>query len=242
MFRDLTVDGNNNYYCSEDKKSCMAVAHNTRKGAISTYIEPWSLDVIDFLDLRKNSGEERRRAHDLFPALWIPDLFMERVLKNEMWTLFDPKEVPELVESYGDEFERIYSSYEQRNDIRKMRLDAKGLWKIILRSYFETGLPFLSFKDEANRRNPQKHKGMIRSSNLCTEIFQNTSSGSYKVLLKYRDGSFGEVDDKVKILTIGSTQSKRTDRLSLGDFIIEDKSIEQKIAETVAFIIGTEYE
>ncbi len=87
MFRDLTVDGNNNYYCSEDNQSCMAVAHNTRKGAISTYIEPWSLDVIDFLDLRKNSGEERRRAHDLFPALWTPDLFMERVLKNEMWTL-----------------------------------------------------------------------------------------------------------------------------------------------------------
>ena len=139
----------------------------TRKGAIAVYIEPWHIDVRDFLDLKKNSGEERRRAHDLFPALWLNDLFMERVENDETWTLFDPYEAGELCDLYGDEFRAKYEELEKRDDITKEVVSAKALWKDVLRSYFETGNPFLTFKDTANRANPNKHSGIIRSSNLC---------------------------------------------------------------------------
>ncbi len=140
----------------------------TRKGAIAVYIEPWHIDVRDFLDLKKNSGEERRRAHDLFPALWLNDLFMKRVQADTLWTLFDPYEVSELTNLYGEEFEKRYLELEKSdNDIIRDTISAKGLWKEILRSYFETGNPFLTFKDTANRSNPNKHAGIIRSSNLC---------------------------------------------------------------------------
>jgi len=139
----------------------------TRKGAIAVYIEPWHMDILDFLDLKKNSGEERRRAHDLFPALWIPDLFMKRVEKDELWTLFDPYETKDLTDLYGEEFEKKYIEYENRDDISKRRIKAKELWKKILLEYYETGNPFLCFKDNANRRNQNDHAGIIRSSNLC---------------------------------------------------------------------------
>ena len=139
----------------------------TRKGAIAVYIEPWHIDVRDFLELKKNSGEERRRTHDLFPALWINDLFMKRVEEDSTWTLFDPYEVKDLSECYGEEFEKKYIEYEKREDITKEVVPAKALWKEILRNYFETGSPFLAFKDNANRANPNKHAGIIRSSNLC---------------------------------------------------------------------------
>ncbi|MRJ02074.1 MAG: hypothetical protein GXO19_04310 [Epsilonproteobacteria bacterium] len=139
----------------------------TRKGAIAVYIEPWHMDIRDFIDLKKNSGEERRRAHDLFPALWINDLFMKRVAEDGIWTLFDPYEVSDLTEVWGEEFERRYEEYERRDDIIKEQVKAKELWKLILRSYFETGNPFLCFKDNANRCNPNEHYGIIRSSNLC---------------------------------------------------------------------------
>ena len=144
----------------------------TRKGAIAVYLEPWHADILDFLDLKKNSGEERRRAHDLFPALWITDLFMERVLKDENWTLFDPYEVKDLSECYGEEFEARYISYENNENIKKTSMKAKDLWKKVLTSYYESGSPFLCFKDTANRANPNSHTGHIRSSNLCTEIFK----------------------------------------------------------------------
>ena len=173
----------------------------TRKGAIAVYIEPWHIDVSDFLDLRKNSGEERRRAHDLFPALWINDLFMKRVINNERWTLFDPLDVEDLTNLYGEEFEKRYLEYENDETIFKESISAKELWKKILLSYFETGMPFLCFKDNANRANPNLHKGIIRSSNLCTEIFQNTEPNHYKIKLKMADGSikiYEEMDD-VKI-------------------------------------------
>ena len=160
-----------------------------RRGAIAVYLEVWHTDVLDFIDLRKNSGEERRRTHDLFPALWICDLFMKRVQENGVWTLFDPYEVSTLTDVYGDEFERKYIEFENRDDIHKEVMSAKDLWKKILTNYFESGLPFLAFKDNANRTNPNNHSGIIRSSNLCTEIYQNTSPSNYSVLVHFEDGT-----------------------------------------------------
>ena len=118
----------------------------TRKGAIATYIEPWHMDVEDFIVLKKNSGEERRRTHDLFPALWIPDLFMQRVIEDSYWTLFDPYEVKDLSELHGEEFKKRYEEYEQDENTTKERMKAKDLWKKILTSYFESGSPFFVLK------------------------------------------------------------------------------------------------
>jgi ribonucleoside-diphosphate reductase alpha chain len=162
----------------------------TRKGAIAVYAETWHIDINDFLDLKKNSGEERRRAHDLFPALWISDLFMKRIDANENWTLFSPDDVPLLSETYGEKFEKAYLEYEKDDTIPREVVKAKDLWKKILLSYFETGSPFLGFKDNANRRNAQKEHGIIRSSNLCTEIFQNTSPNKYLMKFEFEDGTF----------------------------------------------------
>ena len=139
----------------------------TRKGAIATYLEVWHKDMPEFVELRKNSGEERRRTHDLFPAIWICDLFMKRVEENADWSLFDPYLVPELTELYGEDFEKKYVEYENNTSVPRETLPAKELWKKILLNYFETGLPFLAFKDTANKANPNKHTGLIRSSNLC---------------------------------------------------------------------------
>ena len=167
-YRDLTVQDNENYFCSTDnEEGNFYVTHNTRKGAIATYLEVWHKDMPEFVELRKNSGEERRRTHDLFPAVWICDLFMKRVEENADWSLFDPYLVPELTELYGEEFEKKYSEYEKDTTIPRETLPAKELWKKILLNYFETGLPFLGFKDTANRANPNQHTGLIRSSNLC---------------------------------------------------------------------------
>ncbi len=173
----------------------------TRKGAIAVYVEPWHIDIKDFLDLKKNSGEERRRTHDLFPALWLNDLFMQRVAQDGMWTLFDPYEVKELTGLYGEEFNQRYQELENDDSLTKEIISAKGLWKDILRSYFETGNPFLCFKDSANYANPNKHAGMIRSSNLCTEIFQNTNPNHYKIQFTFEDGSSvsHEEDEMIKV-------------------------------------------
>jgi ribonucleoside-diphosphate reductase alpha chain len=160
----------------------------TRKGAIAVYLEPWHMDINDFLDLKKNSGEERRRAHDLFPALWINDLFMKRVQEDGIWTTFDPLECGELSELYGEAFEERYLELEKDPNVIKEHKKAKDLWRKILTSYFETGSPFLCFKDNANRANPNDHFGVIRSSNLCTEIFQNTNPNYYKIKLKFETG------------------------------------------------------
>ncbi len=189
----------------------------TRKGAIAVYIEPWHIDVRDFLDLKKNSGEERRRAHDLFPALWLNDLFMERVAADATWTLFDPYEVRELTDLYGKEFEARYLELEQSDDvITKEVISAKGLWKEILRSYFETGNPFLTFKDTANKSNPNKHAGIIRSSNLCTEIFQNTAPNHYKIQFTFTDGSV-EVYEEEEMLTVGNGTTKPAKKVTALD-------------------------
>ncbi|MBE2986803.1 ribonucleoside-diphosphate reductase subunit alpha [Campylobacter sp. RM12920] len=208
----------------------------TRKGAIAVYIEPWHMDVSDFLDLRKNSGEERRRAHEIFPALWINDLFMKRVQENGKWTLFDPADVSDLCELYGDEFEKKYLEYENNENIQKNTMLAKDLWKKILTSYFETGMPFLAFKDNANKANPNDHEGIIRSSNLCTEIFQNTEPNYYKIKIIYTDGEvelFDEEDD----VTVDSGITKKAKKLSALDslkgkeiFIVEKEATEGKTA------------
>ena len=190
----------------------------TRKGAIAVYLEPWHIDIRDFLDLKKNSGEERRRAHDLFPALWINDLFMQRVENNEMWTLFDPYEVSELTNLYGEEFNKKYEELEAREDITKEQILAKELWKEVLRNYFETGNPFLCFKDNANRVNPNSHAGIIRSSNLCTEIFQNTSPNYYKIRVKYENGDI-DLFDEEDLVTVDSGITKKAKKITALDSI-----------------------
>lgn len=180
----------------------------TRKGAIATYLEVWHTDVVDFIDLRKNSGEERRRTHDLFPALWICDLFMKRVEANEHWTLFDPYQCRDLTELYGEAFEKRYEEYEKDPNILKEHINAKELWKKILTNYFESGLPFLCFKDSANRCNPNPHTGIIRSSNLCTEIFQNTNPNHYIVEVEFEDGTFAEYQEHDEVVTDTGVRKK----------------------------------
>ena len=208
----------------------------TRKGAIAVYIEPWHMDIGDFIDLRKNSGEERRRAHELFPALWINDLFMKRVKDNAKWTLFDPYDVPKLTELYGDEFEVEYEKYEQDENIAKEVVDAKELWKKILTNYFESGMPFLCFKDNANKANPNPHSGLIRSSNLCTEIFQNTEPSYYKVKVTYEDESV-ELFDESDEVVVNNSLLKTAKKISTLDtingkkvFIVEKEEILGKTA------------
>ncbi|WP_096028437.1 ribonucleoside-diphosphate reductase subunit alpha [Campylobacter lanienae] len=204
----------------------------TRKGAIAVYIEPWHMDVSDFLDLRKNSGEERRRAHELFPALWINDLFMKRVENNERWTLFDPADTPDLCDLYGDKFEKRYLEYENNQDIAKSVIQAKELWKKILTSYFESGMPFLCFKDSANKLNPNSHKGIIRSSNLCTEIFQNTEPNYYQTKVIYTDGSYDLFDENLEVTVDGGYIKKAKkitalDRLNNKDIFIVEKGLKE---------------
>lgn len=176
------------------------------------------MDIKDFLDLKKNSGEERRRAHDLFPSLWISDLFMQRVATDSMWTLFDPFDTPDLTSCYGQVFESKYIAYENDPDIQKDTVKAKDLWKKILTSYFETGSPFLCFKDNANRANPNDHYGIIRSSNLCTEIFQNTSPNKYLVKIKYTDGTFSTHEEN-ELITTDSNVTKPASKVTALDVL-----------------------
>ncbi|MDM1406792.1 ribonucleoside-diphosphate reductase subunit alpha [Myroides sp. DF42-4-2] len=146
-----------------------------RKGAIAVYLEPWHADILDFLDIRKNHGKEEMRARDLFPALWIPDLFMQRVEEDASWSLFDPNEVQDLCDLYGDAFNTQYQAYE-RADKARQTLPARALWQAIVETQIETGTPFMCYKDAANEKSNQKNLGTIRSSNLCTEIMEYTNS------------------------------------------------------------------
>lgn len=143
-----------------------------RKGSFAIYLEPWHLDVEDFLELRKNHGVEELRARDLFLALWVPDMFMKRVEERGKWTLFCPKDTPDLPELVGEEFERAYVAYEARDDIRKKEVNAFELWDKILCSQSETGTPYLMFKDACNLKSNHQHMGAIKSSNLCCEVVQ----------------------------------------------------------------------
>ncbi|GEN24241.1 ribonucleoside-diphosphate reductase [Halomonas cupida] len=150
-----------------------------RKGAVCAYLETWHLDVEEFLDLRKNTGDDRRRTHDMNTANWVPDLFMKRVFDDGEWTLFSPSTCPDLHDLYGVAFEKRYSEYEEmtRNGQLKLfkRLKARDLWRKMLSMLFETGHPWITFKDPCNIRSPQSHAGVVHSSNLCTEITLNTS-------------------------------------------------------------------
>lgn len=150
-----------------------------RKGALCAYLETWHLDIEEFLELRKNTGDERRRTHDMNTANWIPDLFMKRVIENKEWTLFSPDDTSDLHDLYGDAFERAYSNYEAQAEAGKIknwkRMPAVSLWRKMLGMLFETGHPWITFKDPCNLRSPQSHVGVIHSSNLCTEITLNTS-------------------------------------------------------------------
>jgi ribonucleoside-diphosphate reductase alpha chain len=150
-----------------------------RKGAVCAYLEVWHLDVEEFIELRKNTGDERRRCHDMNTALWIPDLFMKRVSADGSWTLFSPSDVPGLHDKYGRDFEIAYTAYEEkaaRGEIKLCKqVSAVQLWRRMLTMLFETGHPWLTFKDACNVRSPQRHAGVIHSSNLCTEITLNTS-------------------------------------------------------------------
>ena len=145
-----------------------------RNGSFAIYLEPWHADVEDFLKLKLNTGSEEERCRDLFYALWIPDLFMERVEKNEPWTLFCPSEAPGLADVYGDEFKALYEKYEQEGRGRK-QIDAQKLWFKVLDSQIETGTPYLVYKDAANKKSNQKNLGTIKSSNLCSEIIEYSS-------------------------------------------------------------------
>ena len=204
----------------------------TRKGAIAVYLEPWHMDIMDFIDLKKNSGEERRRAHDLFPALWISDLFMERVLEDSYWTLFDPVEVKDLSEYFGEEFTAKYIAYENSDSVTKNRIKAKDLWKKILTSYFESGSPFLCFKDSANKANPNPHAGHIRSSNLCTEIFQNTNPNHYKIKVEFEDGTIKTFEEEDLVVVDGGITKKANKVTALDSingkkiFIVEKQKID----------------
>ena len=151
-----------------------------RKGATCAYLETWHLDIEDFLELRKNTGDERRRTHDMNTANWVPDLFMERVISNQPWTLFSPEETPDLHDLYGQAFKKRYEEYEQMAEEGKISLfrsvPATQLWRKMLTMLFETGHPWITFKDACNVRSPQDHVGVIHNSNLCTEITLNNSA------------------------------------------------------------------
>ena len=151
-----------------------------RKGSFAVYIEPWHADIFDFLDLRKNTGKEEMRARDLFLAMWIPDLFMKRVQEDSTWTLMCPNECPDLYKVHSDEFDALYLKYEAEDRGRKT-IKARELWEKILESQIETGLPYMLYKDAANRKSNQKNLGTIRSSNLCTEIMEYTSEDEIAV-------------------------------------------------------------
>lgn len=168
-----------------------------RKGAFAIYLEPWHADVFEFLDLRKNHGKEEMRARDLFFALWIPDLFMKRVKENGEWTLMCPNECPGLCDTYGEEFEKLYTKYEAEGKGRKT-VKAQELWFSILDSQIETGTPYMLYKDHANRKSNQKNLGVIRSSNLCTEIMEYTSPDEVAVcnLASINLSKFANAEDK----------------------------------------------
>ena len=171
-----------------------------RKGAVCTYLETWHLDIEEFLELRKNTGDDRRRTHDMNTANWIPDLFMKRVMEKGDWTLFSPNNVPDLHDLFGADFERAYVAYEakaERGEIKPSRkVPASDLWRKMLTMLFETGHPWITFKDACNVRSPQQHAGVVHSSNLCTEITLNTSDtetavcnlGSINLLQHLKDG------------------------------------------------------
>ncbi|MES1978943.1 MAG: ribonucleoside-diphosphate reductase subunit alpha [Pseudomonadota bacterium] len=184
-----------------------------RKGAVCAYLETWHLDIEEFLELRKNTGDDRRRTHDMNTANWIPDLFMRRVMEKGSWTLFSPSDTPDLHDKFGKEFEAIYTAYEakaERGEIKPSRkVQATDMWRKMLSMLFETGHPWITFKDVCNIRSPQQHTGVVHSSNLCTEITLNTSDtetavcnlGSVNLVQHLKDGAVDHVKLQKTITT-----------------------------------------
>jgi ribonucleoside-diphosphate reductase alpha chain len=184
-----------------------------RKGAVCTYLETWHLDIEEFLELRKNTGDDRRRTHDMNTSNWIPDLFMRRVMEKGQWTLFSPNNVPDLHDKFGIAFEQAYVAYEEKaakGEIKPSRtVQATDLWRKMLTMLFETGHPWITFKDACNIRSPQQHAGVVHSSNLCTEITLNTSStetavcnlGSVNLVQHLKDGKVDHAKLKKTITT-----------------------------------------
>lgn len=182
-----------------------------RKGAVCTYLETWHLDIEEFLELRKNTGDDRRRTHDMNTANWIPDLFMRRVMEKGDWTLFSPSNCPDLHDKFGADFEKAYTAYEakaERGEIKpSKKMPANDLWRKMLSMLFETGHPWITFKDACNVRSPQQHAGVVHSSNLCTEITLNTSDtetavcnlGSVNLSRHLKDSASGKVLDHDKL-------------------------------------------
>tara|TARA_Y100001936_G_scaffold82131_1_gene80788 strand:+ start:1684 stop:4554 length:2871 start_codon:yes stop_codon:yes gene_type:complete len=187
-----------------------------RKGAMCGYLETWHLDIEEFLELRKNTGDERRRTHDMNTANWVPDLFMKRVEEDKNWTLFSPGEAPELHDLIGKEFENKYEEYEEKakkGEINQHKsIPAKELWRKMLTMLFETGHPWITFKDSCNLRSPQQHTGVVHSSNLCTEITLNTSA-----------------NNEIAVCNLGS--------VNLANHMTDGKLDEEKIKQTVSTAI-----
>ena len=197
-----------------------------RKGAVCAYLETWHLDIEEFLELRKNTGDDRRRTHDMNTANWIPDLFMRRVLEGGQWTLFSPSNTPDLHDLFGAAFEKAYVAYEEKADRGEIklhkRLPAKDLWRKMLTMLFETGHPWVTFKDACNVRSPQQHVGVVHSSNLCTEITLNTSDteiavcnlGSINLAQHLVDGPDGsKAIDQVKLKKTVRTAMRMLDNV-----------------------------
>ena len=192
-----------------------------RKGAVCAYLETWHLDIEEFLELRKNTGDDRRRTHDMNTANWIPDLFMRRVIEGGDWTLFSPSTCPDLHDLFGKEFEKAYTAYEAKADRGELklfkRMPAKDLWRKMLTMLFETGHPWITFKDACNVRSPQNHAGVVHSSNLCTEITLNTNDqeiavcnlGSVNLAQHLKDGQI----DQVKLKKTVSTAMRMLDNV-----------------------------
>jgi ribonucleoside-diphosphate reductase alpha chain len=183
-----------------------------RKGAVCAYLETWHLDIEEFLELRKNTGDDRRRTHDMNTANWVPDLFMKRVFTEGEWTLFSPADTPDLHDLYGQAFEKRYEEYERMAESGELKLfkkvNAVDMWRKMLGMLFETGHPWITFKDACNLRSPQQHAGVVHSSNLCTEITLNTKS-----------------DEEIAVCNLGS--------INLAQHIVNGELDEAKLAETV---------
>jgi ribonucleoside-diphosphate reductase alpha chain len=197
-----------------------------RKGAVCAYLESWHLDLEEFLELRKNTGDDRRRTHDMNTANWVPDLFMKRVMEGGDWTLFSPSTCPDLHDKFGKAFELAYTGYEEkaaRGEIKLFKtVPAKDLWRKMLSMLFETGHPWITFKDACNVRSPQQHVGVVHSSNLCTEITLNTSEteiavcnlGSVNLVHHLTDGAAGaRTIDQVKLKKTVSTAMRMLDNV-----------------------------
>ncbi|MDE2210735.1 MAG: ribonucleoside-diphosphate reductase subunit alpha [Betaproteobacteria bacterium] len=196
-----------------------------RKGAVCTYLETWHLDIEEFLELRKNTGDDRRRTHDMNTANWIPDLFMKRVIEGGDWTLFSPSDVPDLHDKWGRAFEEAYIRHEEkaaRGDLKLYKkIPAVQLWRKMLSMLFETGHPWITFKDACNVRSPQQHVGTVHSSNLCTEITLNTSDteiavcnlGSVNLLAHMKEVDGGWTLDQAKLKRTITTAMRMLDNV-----------------------------